>query len=245
MSNKYTTLSGGLGAASITVAALCLATSVFQAGVFIDGVMGQGIHRNIMIGGIVSCLLGSQVLARLVGQALKAKAATWAVLIGVLSIGIIEFLSIGISTLSFDGNLLQSSREANMSSPQYAQTQENIQFYKQQIASLQAQSDGLPSDWISRRNEIAEKIMSLHTQIKVEQRNANTVNVAIADQAFSRLEASTGITQERVSLIMGVLLSIVPMAINLLAGSLGWTAEPKKKATTGKKSQSRLRAVAA
>ena len=181
-----------------------------------------------MIAGVTAILFGSQILARLCGQALKAKAPSWAILIGVLSIMIIESLSIGISAISFDGNLLASSRQTNLSSPEYRQAQQNIKLYRDQIEGLQEQVRGLPADWISRRNEANDQIMALQKEIKVEQQAANSISVSTSDQAFGRLAESTGITQDRISLIMGLLLSIVPLATNLLAGSLGWVEKTSK-----------------
>lgn len=245
MNKRKHSLSTGLSLAAVVVAGVCLATSLAQAGIFIDGFMGSGIQRNIMIGGILGALLGSQVLGRLVGSAIKAKAPSWAVLVGVISIVIIEALSIVVSTISFDGNLLASSRQTNLDSPEYLQTQANIKVYRDQIDTLQNQINDLPSDWITKRNLASEKILALQEKVMQQQDRANAVNVATSDQAFDRLADTTGFKQQDISLIMGLLLSLVPMAINLLCGSLAWSAKPEKEKTPAKKSRPRLRAVPA
>lgn len=243
--NNYSSLSIGLGAAAVLVSGSCLAVSVVQSGLFIRGTMGNGIQSTVMIAGVTAILFGSQILARLSGQAIKAKSPAWAIVIGILSIVIIESLSVGISAISFDGNLLESSRQTNHSSPEYRQAQQNIELYRDQIQGLQTQISELPADWISRRNEAYERIDTLQARIKSEQRAANAVNVSTSDQAFNRLESSTGISQDKISLIMGLLLSIVPLATNLLCGSLAWTGKTKKKAQPVKKRTPNLRSVAA
>jgi len=247
VSNSHSKLSGGLASACLAVSGICLATSLFQTKLFIHGSMGHTPQANIMILGVCGALLGSQVLARLVGQGVAAKAPRWAILLGVLSIGVIELLSVGISTISFDGNLLATSRVINLNSPEYDAMQRNIARYVRQIDSLQQQADELPASYVTKRQELNALILDIQWRGSTEQQRASDLNVSTSDQAFNRLSETTGVSQSGIALIMGLLLSLVPMSINLLAGSLGWTRDLKKtaKAQTRKKPQNQTRAMVA
>lgn len=225
----------GLALASLTVSGVCLGTSLWQAKIFINGSMGNGGPATVMVLGVCGALLGSQVIARLTGHCIRTGSPLWCALLGLFAIAVIEGLSVGISTISFDGNLLASSRETNLTSPEYRQYQENIELYRSQIRSIQKQAESLPANYVTRRQELNQSILDLQGRVMAEQAAMKQVSVATSDQAFNRLASTTGITQEKIALIMGLLLSLVPMTINLLSGSLNWEEQAVKKPSSKKK----------
>jgi len=248
---KFQKLSFPMTVAYLTGAGACLCVSLWQAKMFIQGDQGSTAQSNALVLGVFAVLLSSQVIARLTGQAVMAKAPVWIVLAGVLAVGTFESLSVGISTVSTDGNMLASSRAQNLDSPEYRAIQGNIERYQRQLDSIQSQADALPENYVTARKELNASIFEIQAKISAEQAAARDVNVATADQAFDRLAAITGVSQAMISLVVGLALSLAPLVMNLLVGSLSWTGPEEREVsprvaqegTPAKKPRARLRSV--
>lgn len=245
---NFNKISPGMLFAALAVSAVCLGASLWQTHMLLETTMGKGPQAKVAILAASGILLGSQVIARLLGQSFRAKSPAWCLILGIATIGVIEGLSIGISTVSFDGNLIAATRNTNLESPEYQQIQENIGVYRRQISAIQDQIEQLDPTYVTKRQELNQTILDIQSEIMIQQRNAKEVNVASSDIAFSRLESTIGLGQRHISFILGCLLSLTPLTMNLLIGGLTWAQPdrtPTKKSQPAKKIQTRLRAVKA
>lgn len=236
MSQSNHRLSGGLSTAAITVSGACLTVSAFQGANFIQRIVPDAIQATAMVGGIVAILIGSQIIARMTGQALMARVPAWAVLAGLLCIGAIEALSVATSTTAFSGGLIEARRSQNLESPEYRQAQQNIANYQRQIDSLMTAMSEMPATYATKRKELSAEVRTLQRSLERQQALAAQLDVSTSGAAFDALEGNTGLSPADVSLIAAVLLSAVPLVLNLLGGAFVWSQrDTGKEGSTGKK----------
>lgn len=236
-------ISGGLSFAAIVVAAMCLGTSVMQAGGFIADIIPDARQKIVMVVGIVSLLLGSQVLTRITGVCLAAKVPGWVVMMCLLTIGALEFVSISTSLLAFDGRLIEARRAQNIESPEYKLTMNTINNIQNQINQLSQDASNLPTNYVTKRSRINDKITRLQEKQAAASAGLVKIDVSTSGAAIDNLEGKTGISQTDIAMGVAFLLSALPICVNLAMGSL--TRREKPRAVSGKKPQARakLRAV--
>lgn len=249
---------GGLAVGAFFVGAGCLTVSMFQATGLIINHVSDPLMKWLIVLGVGCALLTSQWLVRaFIPLARTAKGGLWCFAIAVLfcTVGVIESFSVSSSAVTFDGGIIQATRDQNLNSPERAQLKDQadlikseIQSDRNEIQSLRKTKSGLSADRVTNRNEIDKDIARIEYKIKKAKesiRDANNgmndVNVSVVGQAFSGLEATTGISQSNIGFIFGLLMTLCPMAVNLVMGALS-SATPapvSSGGSAGKKPQAR------
>lgn len=229
MRSSNNSLSVGLSLANLTVSACCLSVSAFQAGIWILDVVPNQLQAIVMVAGVISILLGSQVIARMTGQAMVAKLPRWVAFVGVLCIVAIEVLSVSTSTTAFSSNMLDSRETQNKQSAEYNFAIQDVKNYQRQIDALTSQLEKLPANYVTKRQEVTREIKQLQADKMRVQNDARNIDVSISGAAFDGLESSTGLSSGDVAFIFALLLSIVPLVGNVMGGAFGWSVRPVVK----------------
>ncbi len=233
-SKSSSSVSTGIASAGFIVSGLCLATSITQFGMFVHETMGEGMLKVMMIMGVASALIGSQVLIMTLSQAIRAKMPPFIILVALSVVVFTELASISTSQLSFNGNMLTATQSQNYESPQAQQLARNIARTERSIESLQATLNGMPGDWGQRRREVVQDIATAERRLNQYQRELNSLDVSTTAQAFRELPF--GLNQSNLAFGIGVLMSAIPISLSMLFGAMAWrgTVASSVKRSTAK-----------
>ena len=212
-------ITGGISAASIVLGLMMLGVSTYHATSFLWAMTEDPFQKAAMLATVVSLLASSHVLARLLGISWKQGRGLLMLICGV-SIIFVELFSIGTSASSMSSKAIQGVRNENLASPEYKMAMQNVRNYQSQILSLQSNANKLPDNYVTKRNQIQDRISRLQTKMEAAQNTANNVNVSTTGKALDGMEARWHITHEDVSLTASLMLSIVPLVMGIAIGVL-------------------------
>jgi len=227
-SNSSTPSSPGLTLFGNLVCFMCLGVSTMQAGTWIYDNVPDPSQRWVFIAGITTILLGSQAIVRKTFHAWQNGNPKRAVQWGVLTVLLIECVSIFMSNMSFDGNLLESRRHQNMSSQEYSDQVGRINEIKVELASLRETRRGTKAQERTNREHLTAEIRHYERLVERETRKLAHIDVSTSGAALDRLEDNFGISQGHMTFFFSLMLSIVHLTWAILDASFLWSASAVK-----------------
>jgi len=244
--HSSTPSSPGLTVFGNLICFLCLGVSAVQAATWIYDNVPDPDQRWVFIAGIITILLGSQAIVRKTFHAWQNGNNKLVVRWGVLTVLLIECVSIFMSNMSFDGNLLESRRHQNMESREYSDQVGKINDIKIELASLRETRRNTKAQERTNREHLTGEIRYYERLVERETRKLAHIDVSTSGAALDRLEDNFGISQGHMTFFFSLMLSLVHLTWALLDASFLWSAKALKTARTAvKKRRPKLRAVAA
>lgn len=252
MKNK-TQLTMGLTISCIAVAGLCLGVSLFQAASYVLRNVPNSQQAWVIVMGIAAALLTSQLLVRMFVPLMRSQKKGWAWLVAigvaVFTVGVIETFSISTSTTAFDGGLIEARRTQNLDSPERKQLEKQAERLSakllsidDQVAALETERNEMPADWATRKEKVEKRIDQKEKEARAIEYKLgklndaiNTVDVSTSGAAFDRMEKTIGVSQTDVALIFALLMTLCPIAVNLVAGTLSTSNAPGGGSAASKK----------
>lgn len=231
--SKYKALNPVLAIGAGLIAALALSVSVYQSAGFLSRMASNDTQELFLFIAAFALIVGSQLIARLVGEATARRAPAFMILVAVACVCATEGFSISTSMVSFSNVIDAKTHAENQDSDEYRMRMNIVNTLQSEINEQQNVARTMPANWITKKQQQSDKILVLTGQLQAAQRAASLVDASVTSKTFKSVEAATGgyLTPERMSLAAAILLSIVPMCLMMLTGFMSGEAKLGKKKT--------------
>lgn len=214
------------------ITALALSVSVYQSAGFLSRLSTTPNQRIFLFIAAFALIIGSQLIARLIGSAIANKAPMLMLVLAIVCVMGTEGFSVSTSMVSFTNVIDSKTQAENQNSDEYRMRMNIVNTLQSEINEQQNVAKAMPASWITRKQQQSDKVVALMSQLQAAQRATTLVDGSVTSKTFKGVRDATGgyLTPERISLAAALLLSIVPLTIAMLVGYLG-----TKRGKAGKK----------
>lgn len=248
MSNTtITNPTAGVKFAGIIISMACLSVSVYQGGGFISNLALTEHGRAMLFLAAFAIIAGGQVLARLIGFAIRDGAPAWMIALAAIVMMTIAAFSISTSANELTKRAFERVDYENKTSPEYQRLLDQESEYKAQLAELRENRNTMPVTWITKRSQASESINAVSGQLERLRRSMRLPGASVTEKTLNAVESSTGLKPTHIAIIFALILDILPLSINLLLGFSADRRREERAAALGddqpKKPQPTLRMV--
>lgn len=219
---------------AVTVAILCVSTSVYQASSFLSSLASNQIEKVGLYIATFAIIVSSSVLCRLIGVAIRRESPGWMIACAVACVLAVEVFSVATSMSAFSNHAYTKQYTENRQSAEYKVTMNAINNLQNAINEKQIAMEKMPSTWITRRETASDRISEMNIDLMQMNAGLGRIQSSATGRTFSEVESTTGLTVVKMALIAAILLSAIPATIGMLSSNItvsGVIATGKKSST--------------
>ena len=228
----YSHVSWTVKSAALIICVSCLVVSVYQGGQFIAQLASNEYSRWVLFAAAAALIAAGQVLTRLIGMSWREGAPFYITAPAVVAVVGIMGYSVLTSTHALTSHAFERIDTENRNSPATQRLEAARGEYKRQLSDLRSTRNKLPSNWLTRRTEITDRMGPIQARIDDLDRQLEQVNVSVTGKTMNAIESVTGLTPERLALLFAILIDLVPLTINLL---LGYSTDRRRETKAAEK----------